>query len=115
MCSVRLPGCWCRGSSLNSLITGISVADNDCSSDNNAVSYFLFNPTVIDVDAVCGDLSDVSLSTFVPDSQCNMACTGDPNHYCGGTNRLTLYTWQGTMNVWHTPEVTGRYEVRATD
>ncbi len=94
------------------LITGISVADNDGRPDKNAVSYFLFNPAVIDVDADCGDLSDVSLSKFVSDSQCNMACTGDPNHYCGATNLLTLYTRKGTMNVWHTPAVTGWYEVR---
>lgn len=48
MCSVRLPSRWCRGLSLITLITWISVADNDCSSDKNAVSYFLFDPTVID-------------------------------------------------------------------
>jgi hypothetical protein len=86
--------------------------DDDCSTDKNAVSYILFDLTVIDVDADCGDLSDASLSTFVPESQCNMACTGDPIHYCGAGNRLTTYTWKGTMNIWHTPEVTGWYEVR---
>ena len=88
------------------LITTVSM-------DKNAVSYIFLYPAVIDVDVDCGDLTDISKTMFVNDTQCNMACTGDPLHYCGAGNRLTLYTWKGTMNVWHTPENTGWYEVRA--
>ncbi|KAK2464992.1 hypothetical protein APHAL10511_003068 [Amanita phalloides] len=58
----------------------------------------------------CGDEINIKGLTFAPESQCNMACPGDPSHYCGAGNRLTLYTWDGTMNVWHTPAVTGWYE-----
>ena len=85
------------------------------SMDKNAVSYILPYPTVIDADIDCGDLTDIAQTTFVNETQCNMACTGDPIHYCGAGNRLTLYTWQGTMNVWHTPANTGWYEVRARE
>ncbi|KAF8623873.1 hypothetical protein AX17_007275 [Amanita inopinata Kibby_2008] len=62
----------------------------------------------------CGDTTDIQQSgaTFADESQCDFTCSGDPTHYCGGALRLTLYTWNGTMNVWHTPGVTGRYEVR---
>ena len=81
--------------------------------DKNAVSYIFLYPAIVDVDVDCGDLTDVSQATFVNDIQCNMACTGDPIHSCGAANRLTLYTWKGTMNVWLTPTITGWYEVRA--
>ncbi|KAF8882972.1 copper radical oxidase [Infundibulicybe gibba] len=44
-------------------------------------------------------------------SECNTPCPGDPIHLCGSGDRLSLYFWNGTMNVWHTPTNTGRYEV----
>jgi hypothetical protein len=81
--------------------------------DRNAVSYIVLYPAAIDVDVDCGDLTDISQAKFVNDTQCDMACTGDPIHNCGAADRLTLYTWKGTMNVWNTPENTGWYEVRA--
>jgi hypothetical protein len=61
----------------------------------------------------CGDISDVNTNggTFVPDSECNMPCSGDPIHFCGAGNRLTTYYWTGTpLYVWNTPENTGYYE-----
>ena len=64
-------------------------------------------------DPVCGDISDVNTNggTFVPDSECNMPCSGDPIHFCGAGNRLTTYYWTGTpLYVWNTPENTGYYE-----
>lgn len=45
------------------------------------------------------------------EAECNIPCTGDPIHLCGGANRYTYYTWDGTMNVWHKPTNVGRYEV----
>ncbi|KAI6024210.1 copper radical oxidase-like protein [Pisolithus marmoratus] len=60
----------------------------------------------------CGDISDVvdNNGAFVSDSECNMPCSGDPIHLCGANNLMSTYYWNGTMNVWHTPENIGRYE-----
>ncbi|KAI9462093.1 copper radical oxidase-like protein [Boletus coccyginus] len=61
----------------------------------------------------CGDISDVMANggTFVADSDCNTACSGDPIHLCGGGNRLSTYYWTGTpLNVWNSPSNTGYYE-----
>lgn len=58
----------------------------------------------------CGDVSDVVDGTFVSDSECNMPCSGDPIHLCGANNLMSTYYWNGTMNVWHTPDNIGRYE-----
>ncbi|KAG6332530.1 hypothetical protein ID866_6559 [Astraeus odoratus] len=60
----------------------------------------------------CGDITDVAANNgqFVSDSQCNMACSGDPIHYCGAGNLLATYYWDGEMDVWNTPANTGYYE-----
>jgi len=60
----------------------------------------------------CGDVEDIAANGGVmkPESECNMLCTGDPYHLCGGQQRLQLYEWNGDLNVWHEPENTGRYE-----
>ncbi|KAJ6556620.1 copper radical oxidase, partial [Mycena vulgaris] len=61
---------------------------------------------------VCGDVSDVVKSGFTlqPENNCNVPCSGDPIHLCGGALRIQYYVWTGPTHVWHTPEVTGRYE-----
>ncbi|TBU26664.1 hypothetical protein BD311DRAFT_666990 [Dichomitus squalens] len=59
----------------------------------------------------CGDVSDTDASPgFAPESDCNIACPGDPIHLCGGGNRLSYYKWNGVMNDWKTPANTGFYE-----
>ncbi|KAI0364868.1 galactose oxidase [Pilatotrama ljubarskyi] len=60
----------------------------------------------------CGDITDVQNNSpgFADDSLCNIPCSGDPVHLCGGEARLQLYEWNGVMNDWHTPDNTGRYE-----
>ncbi|KAG9312683.1 copper radical oxidase [Chiua virens] len=61
----------------------------------------------------CGDVSDVTANngSFVADSECNMACSGDPIHLCGGSYTLTTYYWTGSpLYVWNTPGNTGYYE-----
>lgn len=62
----------------------------------------------------CGDITDVAENdgVFAPDSECTLACPGDPIHICGDGNRLTTYYWNGTLNNWKTPTNIGRYEVR---
>ena len=44
----------------------------------------------------------------MPDSDCNMPCSNDTGknggYICGGPNRLSYYTWQGTpLDVWDFP------------
>ncbi|KAJ6521662.1 glyoxal oxidase N-terminus-domain-containing protein [Mycena vulgaris] len=60
----------------------------------------------------CGDVSDVVKSGFglQPESDCNIPCSGDPIHLCGGSFRIQYYVWTGPAHVWHTPKITGRYE-----
>ncbi|KAI0086860.1 copper radical oxidase [Irpex rosettiformis] len=60
----------------------------------------------------CGDVSDVAANSpgFAPETDCVIPCAGDPIHLCGGAQRLQYYTWNGTLNLWHTPANTGRYE-----
>lgn len=44
------------------------------------------------------------------ESDCNMLCTGDPYHLCGGQQRLQLYEWNGNLNVWNQPTNIGYYQ-----
>lgn len=61
----------------------------------------------------CGDESDVTKSGFglTAETECDNVCTGDPAHLCGGVFRIQYYLWTGPAHVWHTPAITGRYEV----
>ncbi|KAH9020918.1 copper radical oxidase [Lactarius hengduanensis] len=60
----------------------------------------------------CGDVADITNNggTTAPESDCTMACSGDPLHLCGNGWRLQLYLWRGTLNNWGTPANIGRYE-----
>ncbi|KAA1470743.1 copper radical oxidase [Dentipellis sp. KUC8613] len=60
----------------------------------------------------CGDVEDIQATgaQFAPETDCNIACSGDPIHLCGGGSRLNAYFWNGTLNDWHTPDNIGRYE-----
>src|ERR1700679_3117637 len=62
----------------------------------------------------CGDWADISNNngTTAAETDCNVPCSGDPSHLCGGSWRLQLYLWNGTLNNWRTPSNIGRYEVR---
>ncbi|KIP07197.1 hypothetical protein PHLGIDRAFT_513029 [Phlebiopsis gigantea 11061_1 CR5-6] len=61
----------------------------------------------------CGDIEDVTANSpgLADASECNIPCSGDPIHLCGGPNLLQYYAWNGSLNVWHTPAVTGQYEI----
>ncbi|KAI0315679.1 copper radical oxidase [Amylostereum chailletii] len=60
----------------------------------------------------CGDVDDITNNggAPAPESDCSIACSGDPIHLCGGAERLQLYLWNGSLNVWHQPSNIGRYE-----
>jgi hypothetical protein len=62
----------------------------------------------------CGDVADITNNggTTAPETDCNMACSGDPIHLCGGGRRLQLYLWNGVLNNWQTPTNIGQYQVR---
>ncbi|KAF9448413.1 copper radical oxidase [Macrolepiota fuliginosa MF-IS2] len=64
------------------------------------------------IQCFCGDITDVTSANGVigDEADCNIPCPGDPAHLCGGGARLNYYTWQGNLNVWHTPAVTGQYK-----
>lgn len=64
----------------------------------------------------CGDVEDITANggTMAPEADCAQACSGDPIHLCGGSQRLSLYEWQGNLQTWHTPANTGFYEVWKT-
>ncbi|KAK7696501.1 hypothetical protein QCA50_001159 [Cerrena zonata] len=60
----------------------------------------------------CGDVSDAQTNSpgLAPESDCSFPCSGDPIHLCGGPLRLGYYSFNGNLDVWHTPANTGRYE-----
>ena len=62
----------------------------------------------------CGDVADITNNggTTAAETDCTMACSGDPLHLCGGAERLQLYLWNGNLNNWHIPANIGGYEVR---
>ncbi|KAI0813023.1 copper radical oxidase [Xylaria sp. FL0064] len=46
----------------------------------------------------CGDIAPV---TNASESDCTVACPGDPEHLCGGGNRLSYYRWTGApLTTW---------------
>ena len=66
-------------------------------------------------DTDCGDIEDIATNggTNATETDCSFPCSGDPIHYCGGSDRLSLYTWTGEpLYVWDTPQNPGGYEVR---
>ncbi|TCD64794.1 hypothetical protein EIP91_003605 [Steccherinum ochraceum] len=61
----------------------------------------------------CGDFADVTATSQGPapeDTDCSVPCSGDLIHLCGGPDRLSYYTFNNTIDVWHTPANIGRYE-----
>ena len=69
------------------------------------------------VECYCGDPQNLEAanSRYVPEAECNVACSGNPGSICGGPNRLSMYYWEGDpFFSWEiaeagTPEA-GRYE-----
>ncbi|KAK5626387.1 hypothetical protein RRF57_002102 [Xylaria bambusicola] len=58
----------------------------------------------------CGDIGEV---TKAPESDCTVPCPGDPNHLCGGGNRISYYQWTGeTLTTWSYAQgaAAGRYD-----
>ncbi|KAI9459290.1 glyoxal oxidase N-terminus-domain-containing protein [Boletus coccyginus] len=115
-----LPGSWQYQGCLPEPGTGVRMFPYELDwTTNNAVDACLSQCTAYRYpaagleEAACGDISGVTASggTFVANSDCNMACSGDPIHLCGGGNRLSTYYWTGTpLNVWNTPAKTYNHQ-----
>lgn len=120
--TTSLPGQWVYEGCLAEPSTGprIFLYENEWDTNNtvdaclNQCAAFGYPVAGLEygVQCFCGDVSDITAAggTYVSDSQCNMACSGDPIHLCGAGNRLSTYYWNGTMNAWNTPANTGYYE-----
>ena len=62
----------------------------------------------------CGDPGDVK-TPWIPESNCNVPCAGNPEAICGGGGTLSTYFWEGDpLYVWTYPAAgtpqAGRYE-----
>jgi hypothetical protein len=63
----------------------------------------------------CGDQANIAATpaVFAPDSDCNMACTGNASQICGSGNRISFYNWTGTpVTSWdfQIGDAAGEYE-----
>ncbi|KAJ3556376.1 hypothetical protein NM688_g2060 [Phlebia brevispora] len=119
--NTSLPGEWAYQGCLRDLDPNRVFPNQIINTDNNTVEACLNQCALFGYPAAgvefgdecyCGDFSDVAANSpgFDVDANCNIPCSGDAIHYCGGVQRLQYYAWNGTMNVWHTPENTGYYE-----
>ncbi|KAK8133479.1 glyoxal oxidase N-terminus-domain-containing protein [Apiospora sp. TS-2023a] len=49
----------------------------------------------------CGDVPLGNKATLLPQSQCSVACPGDPTVLCGGGNTISYYRWTGPqLTTW---------------
>jgi len=138
---IRVYGCWSRGAcllllavlaemivaSLTSILLPSStersavssspprIALNEPGWDDLADGVISSNVPPLTRLLDCGDTTDLEVHNggkWAPESDCNTPCPGDPAHLCGSGDRLTTYFWNGVVNDWKRPDVTGRYEVR---
>ncbi|KAI9826107.1 MAG: hypothetical protein M1832_000556 [Thelocarpon impressellum] len=64
----------------------------------------------------CGDVAHIDEvgAALVPETECNVLCSGNPSFMCGGGSRLSYYKWTGTpLYVWDYPQgpAAGKYEL----
>lgn len=65
----------------------------------------------------CGDAEDIDAAeaTLMPESDCNMACSGNATYICGAGNRISYYRWgdDDPLYVWNYPTgaAAGSYEL----
>ncbi|KAJ6574202.1 copper radical oxidase [Mycena capillaripes] len=124
--NTSLPGSWSYQGCLMEAVGKRAIPWQNIYPTNNSATTCLsqcatFGYTVggmeFGQECYCGDLSDVEAAgvQLAPDSDCNMPCTGDPIHLCGGGNRIQYYNWTGApLYVWNKPTTNiGYYEVNA--
>lgn len=113
--TTNLPGSWqYDGCWTDSALTVRSLKWQIVSQNNSATSClsrcskygFMSGGMQYGEECYCGDHDAMIAqgSTQQPDSECNQACTGDPNFICGGGNRNSYYRWVGTpLYEWAKP------------
>lgn len=96
----------------------ILTSTNDAQTCLTACAAYGYNAAGMEYgdECYCGDVGDPAKvgATLVPDAQCNIVCSGNPQTICGGNNLLSYYTWTtGTpLHTFSYPQGTaaGAYE-----
>lgn len=95
-------GCWTEVSGVRALSGASAFSASDMTiagcGDYCLNSGFTWYGLEYSAECYCGSALNVN-STAALEADCNMACTGDANTVCGGSNRLSVYQW-----VEETPE-----------
>ncbi|WPH02215.1 Hypothetical protein R9X50_00507000 [Acrodontium crateriforme] len=123
--NTSLPGSWKYSGCVSDNAQGtralpyqiISATNNSaefCLSQCSAFGYMVGGMEYGE-ECYCGDLDNLSAGGSIsePEGDCNMACSGNGSYICGGGNRISLYTWQGTpLYEWQYPTgaAAGSYE-----
>ncbi|ORY56844.1 uncharacterized protein BCR38DRAFT_355246 [Pseudomassariella vexata] len=97
---------------------GENIDNTTATSCLSACSKFGYNAGGIEYgyQCFCGDIIDVAnhgRTTMMPESDCTVACSGDPRYICGGGNRISYYKWTGedlTTWSWASGNAAGSYD-----
>ncbi|KAJ7583869.1 hypothetical protein C8J56DRAFT_1054387 [Mycena floridula] len=117
--TTNLPGDWtykgCYADTNDRILTHQNIwpTNNTVEACINQCDTFGYTAAGVEfgVECYCGDSTDViqKNSTQIADSQCNVQCSGDPIHLCGGGLKFNLYE-APARDIWNQPAITGRYE-----
>jgi hypothetical protein len=89
-------GCWTEVSGVRAL-AGASAFSASVMTVEGCGNYclnsgFTWFGLEYSAECYCGDALNVN-STQALEGDCSMACTGDVNEVCGGSDRLSVYQW----------------------
>ncbi|KAK4119638.1 WSC-domain-containing protein [Parathielavia appendiculata] len=89
-------GCWTEVSGVRAL-SGASAFSATAMTVEGCADYclnsgFTWFGLEYSAECYCGSELNVN-STLAVEEDCNMACSGDVNGVCGGSNRLSVYQW----------------------
>lgn len=116
--SWQYQGCVSEGTGSRALPYQIILANNNSATNclTQCSNYgYMYGGMEYGEECYCGDPLDLadSTSTSEPETDCNVACSGNASYICGGGNRISLYAWKGTpLYTWHYPtgNAAGSYE-----
>ncbi|KAK4239580.1 hypothetical protein C8A03DRAFT_42811 [Achaetomium macrosporum] len=94
--TMQYEGCWTEVSGVRAL-SGASAFSASVMTVDGCGSYclnsgFTWFGLEYSAECYCGNELDGN-STAAVETECNMACTGDLNILCGGSDRLSVYQW----------------------
>lgn len=119
-----LPGSWEYAGCWTDSVVNARALGNQRVSQNNTATFclsacskygYMSGGMQYGEECYCGDHDTMvaSGSTQRPESECNIACTGNKEYICGGGNRNSYYRWTGTtLNTFNRPTgpAAGSYE-----